>query len=1222
MKKLLLAGLFLFAFPGFAMAQVTPIADVDTVEQSSCINISNNLRYRTRDASVNNEVSDLQDFLNMKGYLSSGPTGYFGLATFNAVKKFQKASGFAPTGYVGPLTRAKISALTCGGAVETPAPTVTSTPSAHATIIPATSPSLPAGCTSTIGYSSLTGKRCLVPVTPTTPAPKEIVIPSITVLSPNGGEAWTKGATQTIKWYDNTPTPVCLAGASCVKSESKYFDIRLVPSGSSSCGGAGMFCNPALPVPFTIVKNVSGSSYSWSVGKVLDTYDTVSDGAYTIQVCQGTTTCDESDSNFKIVSGGTTPAATVLSPNGGETIVIGNIYDIKFSVAQKGSAYLQLLKGDKFMGYIYDYIGSPYDIIGQQVYKWKVPSSIISGNDYKIRVMKPGSSGSVGENIIDDSDAPFSITTTTTTPYPTISSFSPTVATAGISTKIRVYGKNLNTVSRASLISGTKGDNSYSVEWSSISDTELEILTPAEMRLGDYAVNLCSSSDCATSSNLLWVQPATTTTPPTVEVIGTPVLALQYDLVGKESALVANYRVKITAGSQALSFPAYGNWTPLGFRFGTLEGKGAGATVTTSGSASIPADSSANYDISLKVNPNQIFAGTYYAELDTSTMSSSYVYSLDPKLGYSVGIPSKFVGNAKTNSVTVIGERAPYIIGVYDNRGLMVDTYMIEGDRFDSASNKVTINGVTKILSSNGNRQGGIIYFKLSDFNIAQSGNYSVQISTSEGASNVVNVNVTVASGLPDLTISKILVGVIENGQFVMRQVKNGERYALQTTVQNLGDTSVNSFNVYWDIQNSNSGERAYSLTLSPGQSQIVLLPFAEGEGIVAGNYFGKITADFQNIIKESKEDNNWMTVSFDVVPTVATPTIMVLSPNGGETMTVGKTYPLKWIIKNYPTEKGGLAYIFLRNVNTGAETSIVNAGLEINNESWINWTVPTSVAHGLYEIKINVISNAKDLIIKDASDASFSIVATTTAQPTLGVARSVTSPSGVLISGTQKLAEFILAAPLTEDVNITSITVENQAIDYGTNNIRLYDASVIQVGPTAMASVGGKAQFYGLNWIIPKGSSKTLSIYADIPSDAKGVNMGITAIGAIGSSGNTAIVSGLPVYGNTLLATNPQSSQLAGVIGAFAKTSSPTPAPTPKLEYEWTRNLEVGSSYADDVSALQMALTKEGIYTGEVTGGFYAQTYLAVKAFQTKYGIESTGFVGPTTRAKLNELY
>ena len=60
----------------------------------------------------------------------------------------------------------------------------------------------------------------------------------------------------------------------------------------------------------------------------------------------------------------------------------------------------------------------------------------------------------------------------------------------------------------------------------------------------------------------------------------------------------------------------------------------------------------------------------------------------------------------------------------------------------------------------------------------------------------------------------------------------------------------------------------------------------------------------------------------------------------------------------------------------------------------------------------------------------------------------------------------------------------------------------------------------------------------------------------------------------------------------------------------------------AADISALQTVLTLEGVYSGEITGGFYSKTFAAVKQFQKKYAIESTGFVGPQTRTKLNGLY
>jgi peptidoglycan hydrolase-like protein with peptidoglycan-binding domain len=37
-------------------------------------------------------------------------TDYFGLKTFQALKRFQKAHGLPATGYLGPLTRAAINA--------------------------------------------------------------------------------------------------------------------------------------------------------------------------------------------------------------------------------------------------------------------------------------------------------------------------------------------------------------------------------------------------------------------------------------------------------------------------------------------------------------------------------------------------------------------------------------------------------------------------------------------------------------------------------------------------------------------------------------------------------------------------------------------------------------------------------------------------------------------------------------------------------------------------------------------------------------------------------------------------------------------------------------------------------------------------------------------------------------------------------------------------------
>ncbi len=108
-------------------------------------------------------------------------------------------------------------------------------------------------------------------------------------------------------------------------------------------------------------------------------------------------------------------------------------------------------------------------------------------------------------------------------------------------------------------------------------------------------------------------------------------------------------------------------------------------------------------------------------------------------------------------------------------------------------------------------------------------------------------------------------------------------------------------------------------------------------------------------------------------------------------------------------------------------------------------------------------------------------------------------------------------------------------------------------------------------------------------------------------------------------LTVTPSNSQTASVIGGFDQLANNSTVQTQNqsgFTYVWNHNLQFGSSYTADVSALQTALTHAGVYSGAITGGFYNQTFAAVKRFQAGHGIESTGFVGPITRAELIALY
>lgn len=148
-------------------------------------------------------------------------------------------------------------------------------------------------------------------------------------------------------------------------------------------------------------------------------------------------------------------------------------------------------------------------------------------------------------------------------------------------------------------------------------------------------------------------------------------------------------------------------------------------------------------------------------------------------------------------------------------------------------------------------------------------------------------------------------------------------------------------------------------------------------------------------------------------------------------------------------------------------------------------------------------------------------------------------------------------------------------------------------------------------------------------------VGIGLTAgttytveANCLNSGGIRGLTNQLNYTPSVVMNSNGGLSQTASVLDAFssAMNSSATQNTvgfyTAGFYYIWNNDLQVGSPYFKDVSALQTALMREDVYTGEITGGFHNQTYIAVKKFQQKYGIKESGYVGTQTRAKLNSLY
>ena len=83
--------------------------------------------------------------------------------------------------------------------------------------------------------------------------------------------------------------------------------------------------------------------------------------------------------------------------------------------------------------------------------------------------------------------------------------------------------------------------------------------------------------------------------------------------------------------------------------------------------------------------------------------------------------------------------------------------------------------------------------------------------------------------------------------------------------------------------------------------------------------------------------------------------------------------------------------------------------------------------------------------------------------------------------------------------------------------------------------------------------------------------------------------------------------------------TTSTTSSSTTGDGYVFNNFLDIGST-GQDVTELQQRLTTLGDYSGPVTGYFGDLTAAAVEQFQGQHNIDQVGYVGPATRAALNQ--
>lgn len=223
-------------------------------------------------------------------------------------------------------------------------------------------------------------------------------LPSVTVVSPNGGEIFKTGNKYMIKWSSvNIPS-----------TQNVRITLRYVQNDPTYPGGKNIEEWIAAETP-------NNGSYEWKVPEVYGLG--MDESAFRVKVdeiANQPTYSDYSDNTFTIKLGESNPNLKITSPVVGTNYVTGQIVFIEWTPVYAGGTvrFTLLRKNDKsFSRWINTYYSN------DKKWAWTVPVEL-SGNDYFVRVEHSsdgvsrdlGYSGVFSINSSDSSDSKLSVT--------------------------------------------------------------------------------------------------------------------------------------------------------------------------------------------------------------------------------------------------------------------------------------------------------------------------------------------------------------------------------------------------------------------------------------------------------------------------------------------------------------------------------------------------------------------------------------------------------------------------------------------------------------------------------------------------------------------------------------------------------------------------------------------------------------------------------------------
>ncbi len=257
---------------------------------------------------------------------------------------------------------------------------------------------------------------------------------------------------------------------------------------------------------------------------------------------------------------------------------------------------------------------------------------------------------------------------------------------------------------------------------------------------------------------------------------------------------------------------------------------------------------------------------------------------------------------------------------------------------------------------------------------------------------------------------------------------------------------------------------------------------------ILPGKYIVRVACihNCNYLTNPTFDDSN---ATFNIV--AAAPSVTVISPNGGETWVAGRSYELKFNVKNPPAGSKFVKLLLLETVSSGSLTELATiAPLDYSSDyTWL-WPIPAGTMPSQYRIFADLYKGTpgyETLISSDESNAPFNIMTGPVSLSALSVATIIGADETVLVLVEAEDRTDISSGPVITSFSASSgppSTIIN-ITGSGFSNID----NVIYFGVDIVASV-------------PSGDGRTLSFAVpSVPSD-------VYFVGVITASGPSNIIN------------------------------------------------------------------------------------------------------------------